>query len=265
MFGSTFGRIISPTFQPNSQAVADEPAEWTPNSIAGCVLWYDFSDANTLFTDAGSTKVSSDGDAIYQVNDKSGNNHHGVQTTAGARPLYKTGIQNSLSIARFDGVNNTGSHFNITMSASSGSFTMIAAFYDNVTGIKSTPRGLFDTQTGRLIFLPQTTNNNGYIGWYDGGYKDIAVNAHQNWEIDSWVLNSATTTGYVYQNGNLLGNATYSAKAIGGRVRLCAFQDTLSNYLLAADMCEVILYTSALSDTDRGTVETYLNNKWAIY
>jgi len=262
-FGSTFGRTFSPTFQPKSQAAASAAA-FVPTDISGCLLWYDFSDANYLFTDAGSTKVSSDGDAIYQVNDKSGNNYHGVQTTLASRPLYKTGIQNSKSIARFDGVAN-GSHFNISMTATSGSFTMIACFYDNVTGVTHIPKGLFDTQTGRLIFLPQTTDGSGKIGWYDGSYKSIATVTHQTWGIRSWVLNSGTSNGVVYLNGSSLGNAAYSAKAIGGRVRLCAFQDTLANYLLAADMCEVVLYHSALSDTDRGKVETYLNNKWAIY
>ena len=101
-FGSTFGRTFSPTFQPKSQAAAVASA-FVPTDIAGLAQWLYFSDANTLYTDAGTTKVSSDGDAIYQANDKSGNNKHATQTTAGYRPLYKTGIQNSKSIARFDG------------------------------------------------------------------------------------------------------------------------------------------------------------------
>jgi hypothetical protein len=37
-----------------------------------------------------------------------------------------------------------------------------------------------------------------------------------------------------------------------------------SNYFYG-DICEIIAYNSALSDPDRQSVESYLNNKWAIY
>ena len=76
----------------------------TPLNISGLQGWYDFSDATTLYTDAGSTLVSSDGDLIYQANDKSGNGNNAVQATEANRPVYKVNIQNGLSIARLDAV-----------------------------------------------------------------------------------------------------------------------------------------------------------------
>lgn len=236
-------------------------------SLSNILLWYDFSDVSTLFTDAGITNVMADSDKIYQVNDKSGNGYNGTQTTEGSRPLYKTAVKNGLSVGRFNGVSTTGSHFNITMSAASGSFTMISCFYDNITGASyNNPRGIFDTEIGQLIFLRQTNVDLPTFGYYDGTYRNVGSIAHQVWEINSWVLNANISTGYCFRNGEQIGSSLpYSAKAIGGRVRLCAFQDTLSNYLLAADVCEVLLYSSALSDTNRQSVEAYLNSKWAIY
>lgn len=87
-----------------------------PTSIAGLQLWLDFSDATTLFADAGTTPVSSDGDAIYQANDKSGNSRHATQSSINSRPLYKTGIHNGLSVAKMDGVNDyfVGDPFNFS-------------------------------------------------------------------------------------------------------------------------------------------------------
>ena len=70
-FGSSFGRTFSPTFQPKSQA-AVATSTFVPTDISGLSIWFDFSDTDKLYTDAGSTKVSSDGDKIYQANDKSG-------------------------------------------------------------------------------------------------------------------------------------------------------------------------------------------------
>lgn len=75
---------------------------FSPTDITGLKLWIDFSDADTLFTDAGSTPVSSDGDAIYQANDKSGNGFHAVMATEADRPAYKTNVQNGKSVSRYN-------------------------------------------------------------------------------------------------------------------------------------------------------------------
>lgn len=80
-------------------------ASFGPLSLGATLRgWWDFSDATTLYTDAGTTPVANDGDLIYQANDKSGNNRHLTQATAGNRPLYKTNIQGGQSVAQFGGV-----------------------------------------------------------------------------------------------------------------------------------------------------------------
>lgn len=78
-------------------------ASFVPTDVAGLAGWYDFSDATTLYTDAGTTLVSADGDLIHQANDKSGNGRHVIQATSGVRPAYKTAIQNGKSVSRYDG------------------------------------------------------------------------------------------------------------------------------------------------------------------
>jgi hypothetical protein len=35
-------------------------------------------------------------------------------------------------------------------------------------------------------------------------------------------------------------------------------------FALVGDICEIIIYNSALSDTDRAAVESYLMSKWGI-
>lgn len=68
--------------------------------------WYDPSDINTLFKDvAGTTPVTADGDAVARVNDKSGNGHNLLQSSAALRPLYRTA--GGLSWLELDGVDDT--------------------------------------------------------------------------------------------------------------------------------------------------------------
>jgi hypothetical protein len=52
-------------------------------------VWYDPSDLTTLFTDtAGTTPVTTPGNTVGLMLDKSGNGNHATQATAAARPTY---------------------------------------------------------------------------------------------------------------------------------------------------------------------------------
>lgn len=264
-FGSTFGRVFSPTFQPKSQAASGAAPVWTPNSISGCVLWYDFSDADTMFTDAGSTKVANDGDLIYQINDKSGNSVNATQTTAGARPAYKTNILNSKSAG---------------YSANAGTYYMSHAY----------PLG---TATDFTIFaaVVWVDNTGTYPGLFGGAWNNIALHTTGNGltYAGTDVTNRvATSSGFVGFNTDILISFKKSGTSAGNlslyknagtpvvntgktasnpssaTMALFNFQ-VATQYAMKGYFYEYIIYNTALSDTDRGTVETYLNNKWAIY
>lgn len=80
---------------------------FAPTAIAGIKAWYDFSDISVLWQNAArSTPVASDGDPIGGMTDKSGVGNHLAQSTSGSRPLYKIGIQNNLSVSRYDGTDD---------------------------------------------------------------------------------------------------------------------------------------------------------------
>ena len=48
-----------------------DPNYINENTDHTCLAWYDFTDLTTMYTDAGSTNVSSDNDAIYRITNKS--------------------------------------------------------------------------------------------------------------------------------------------------------------------------------------------------
>jgi len=81
------------------------PAEggFSPLSLSPAA-WYDPSDSTTLFTDAGTTAVTADGDVIGRINDKSGNTRHWNQTSGSLKPLWKT--SGGLSWIELDGVDD---------------------------------------------------------------------------------------------------------------------------------------------------------------
>lgn len=68
--------------------------------------WYDPSDTATLFQDtAGLTPVTSDGDPVRRMEDKSGNGNHAIAPSDAARPTYKT--SGGLGWLEFNGVDNS--------------------------------------------------------------------------------------------------------------------------------------------------------------
>jgi hypothetical protein len=74
---------------PTSALAWSPGAGFSPSSLSP-ILWVE-ADPTKLYTDAGTTLVSADGQAVYQANDKSGNSNHLIQATLGNRPIYKTG------------------------------------------------------------------------------------------------------------------------------------------------------------------------------
>lgn len=67
------------------------PPSWNPAALSP-LAWYDISDVSTLFQDIEQTvPVTTDGDPVGMVLDKSGNGYHISQSIMAARPTYRTG------------------------------------------------------------------------------------------------------------------------------------------------------------------------------
>ena len=86
------------------------PNEINDTTDHTCLAWYDFTDETTMYTDAGSTNVSSDSDAIYRITNKSSASGGDRYTTyvqqpngSAFRPKYKINGQGGKSYANFNG------------------------------------------------------------------------------------------------------------------------------------------------------------------
>ena len=246
---------------PNIRAIAPRisgVAVFVPTDIAGLELWLDFADITTLFQDVAQTvPVTADGDLIRAVTDKSGSGNDASQAVATREPIYKTPVQNSLSICRFDGANDDLTLTGITVA--SGSFTFFAA--SNPTNNPGEREYFFDCATGRLLIC-NNASGSGNVGWYDGTWRTIAAATFTS-QILTWVFTSGGN-GEVFRNGASLGTAAYSAKAIGGTTNLGSTSGGESDSW-KGDFYEFLIYSSALSSANRALVRNYLNNKWAIY
>lgn len=246
------GRIVTPV-----------AATWSPLDLGATLKgWWDFSDATTLFTDAGTTPVSADGDLIYQANDKSGNGNHAVQATDTKRPAYKVNIQNGLSVARLVAAS---SQF---LAAASHPFTGNAQY--TVTSVARLAalgnRGnLYCTggASGNAANSLRVNNTgNGFLHWWfandlDTGNDSLATNT-------AYIVMAEWdgTTQRVYLNGVLIGERLAAGKNTSASAFWLGSEFGTTNFL-SGDALELVP-CGYLAAAAKNSLGQYLAAKWGL-
>ncbi len=226
---------------------------FSPLNVSGLVAWYDFSDAATLFTDAGTTQVSADGQSIYQANDKGSNGHNVAQTVVGQRPVYKVNIQNGKSVGRFVAA-STQFLTKVTTPATSQPFTGFAVA-NGTTGAARVIWG--STGSNCHMAMSATDKLDIYAGGTAGsGATSIAGAFH----VCSGLWNDASSQGWT--DGVAHAAASAGTSGLIG-VNLGVFGDDVQAPM-QGDIGEVIAYDTSLSSTNRRLVEAYLGAKWNV-
>lgn len=225
---------------------------FSPTDITGLKVWLDFSDADTLYVDAGTTKVSADGQAIYQANDKSGTGWHAVQATETKRPLYKTNIKNGLSVASYA---STDDYLQAAAVDLAQPDTIIAVCYP--TAFKYIFDGTTTRQLNEFHNATPAANVHQYAGASVYSAKEVSLN---NYFIITNVFNGANST--IKINNNAV--AATNPGTNGIKNLLVGARNGGSNNLTGY-MLEFLVYNSALSDANVTSLLAYLNAKWAVY
>ena len=255
---------------------------YTGGNPSGAVSWWDLdersgtrkdrigtndlTDNNSVGYASGiaSGLVQYDGDPIKQWSDKSGNGRHATAASDAKRPTYKTGIQNSKSVIRFDGVDD---YYSITgASAFTGSNLTVFSVSKFATG--STQSLLSGTNSLITFNYTGSTAHNFFLG---GGsnYGQYAASGGVYFLMSAVYDGSLAAANRIslFRDGasktlTLFGTiptetGSITAATIGAYV-------TGTVQFLNGDVCEMIVYTSSLSTSQRQQVERCLGNKWGI-
>ncbi len=216
---------------------------FSPTDIAGLKLWLKADGIVGL----------SDGDPIGTWADASGQGNDAAQATSSKKPTYKTGIVNSLPVVRTDGVDD---EFTLPLNLAAGSWSFFAVVKES-TGA---PAALLNNTTPLLRISERSGNNGSSPAWYEGGWHE-GGSATSSWQLLEWLL-PAAGTGAVYRNGTSLFTASYTGSALNSGVFVLSAG---GGSFFAGDAAEILLYDSSLGTTDRQSIETYLNTKYAIF
>jgi len=220
---------------------------WNPTKLAGLQFWVDASDALTLYTDSTLTTLAvADGDPIGGWKDKSGNSRNALQTDGTKKPLLKLAIQNGRNVVRFDGVNDR-----LTLSATAQSQPSTVLVVAKITGSNDILIACNPYSSPYYLIVKY----NGYIIGPNGYDTYLSLDSNFN-QITSYY---STISNQVRLNGiNGTAGTNFSGSSPIGEIG-----DNSTNGAPAiADISEIILYDSVLSNSNILLVEAYLKAKW---
>jgi hypothetical protein len=232
----------------------------SPLDLPSLVGWWDADDATT-FTFSSGTSVS-------QWNDKSGNNYHLAQGTAGEQPT-RSGTVNGRSSVVFDGTDDflSVASFDMTGSAkvsavmvfscaasvaqiiletsanvnqNNGSFTVFRTAQNRAQMARRAGNVLSAYATTATL----STTPSVFVGTADG---TLTTN-----ETLAWVNNNGAGT-YDANNNTTGDNQTYTL-FVGAR--------NGTSFRMNGQIAEIIITKDVLSTNDRELLQSYLKDKW---
>lgn len=236
-------------FKPNPTAMRI----FQPVDISGCALWLDAADLNT-FTPASPTN----GTAISQWNDKSGNGRHATQSTSGNRPVYSSSdisVDTTTNPRFFDMTNMPSAPYDIFVVARPVSTT-------------TDSRTLFRTATADPGMNPITLEaGSTRLGYYTS--TTFAQFGTYTWAASTRNLLFARMNSTKTMNASLNGDISLTANTAAGTASdiilymgALVLSGTVSQQW--GNINEVIFYTTPLSTSERQQVEGYLAAKWGL-
>lgn len=234
-----------------------------PNTVAGLYAW--FHPTSGKWQDSGrTTPASANNDPVGAWDDASGSSRHVTQATAADRPLLKTSIINGFAVQRFDGATD----FLQRTSAGFSIATPQTIFCVGLVSSVSAP-GAFgrvydsaDSSVGRALMGKHGDNSTNAI--FAGTVVSYAESLPTTMKVWSAVYNGASSA--LWRNGTQVVSGNAGTNTMSG-LRLGAGATAgggAASEFNGCDIAEFVVYSAALSASDRIGVENYLRSKYAL-
>lgn len=239
------------TFVDSYRFAAGGGGGFSPDDVAGLVLWLDASDAAT---------ITHSGGAVSQWDDKSASGLDVVQATGGNKPTTGAATQNGLNVISFDSTD--------TLAVAPGSPICAAAYSIFTVFRKTGSANAFEcapiTMTVSNVASPfdaWDTNRFIDLAAYSGSYTNIKTST--SWAQFSWIgVSGATDTFAERKDGSAVASGTQAQPwSVTSQVITIASRDD-GVTKLTGDIAEILIYDVELTGTDLTDVEDYLATKW---
>lgn len=199
------------------------------------------------------------GGRVSQIDDKSGNANHAVQTTASAQPYYGLELVNGKNVLTL----NAGQWLNVSYASGLNPTTLSLFTLSRVRGTGN--QGIFSN-------TPLGNNGGGVTNYYNGSTKlgilisdgaadsfDVAPyhdTVPNQWLLFAWTHDDTLGEGYIDQTSydTSTKDVTYDTN---NDLRIGATYSNSGTNLLNGDIEKIILYSDKKNSSDRTSVTDY--------
>jgi hypothetical protein len=225
-----------------------------PTKIPNLSLWLDASQLTGL----------SDGVAVSSWTDFSGNNNHAVQATAGNKPIYKTNQLNGKPSVQFTGSSNQFVTTPNIVLSSGWTFFVVNKPTLSVQQILISKQ--LNTPNFSCVFFYNAITTMRIQDSSDGTTtlnNIFAIPTALNLDLISIAYND-NTTNYIKDRSVIKSNPGVVSFNNGQGLSIGARNIPGSYLAFTGNIYEVVVYSRALTDYERGNIEQYLKYKWGI-
>jgi hypothetical protein len=235
----------------------EPPPAFSPSSISGLRLWLDSSvglyDATT-----GGNLVTTNSAAVRRWEDRSGNGFHATGTNS---PTLSLNQVNTLPALTFNGsqylslptyLNGTAASFFVVTKPSSAA-TDNGPLLGNVGSASSS--GHYPYRAGDIYDKTASSDRKGPITKPSGFFNFHLYN----------VTSANNSWRYLFNGGLHFSTTSNTYNASFGSAPTIAFDQAGGSYAFNGSIAEIIVYNTALSESDRLAVSEYLRAKFTLY
>lgn len=250
-----FGKLHGLQYNPavpiehiNKRPVYSYGNSFDPLSLSPA-LWLDANDSSTITTVSG---------AVSEWRDKSGNNRHATQETAGNRPLLVTGGLNNRDTIHFNthflnlpSISNANANYTLFLIARPLLSSSLEYYLDN-----SSPRL---TIANRSNASPSNTLAISYLNTWN------ASNILSSYNTNQIICYRLSANVEISRNGETFwAGASYTPQTLNGVIRLGITHNSVSANPYRGYLSEFIIFPNGLSNDQVNLVNGYLAHKWGL-
>lgn len=236
-------------------------AALSPDNFAGLILWLK-ADAGA-YHDAGVT-LATNGQAVQQWNDQSGNGRNVAQATGGKQPLYVTGVHNGLPVIRFSG----GQCLIVAAVPLSSLSVLCVCSHGDSVGMVYEHSAQVGANDGSNLIGNQPMAQTRRGGLLASRNAPDAVNWSQ-WDVFGIYGNHCTgpfSEFYLIFNGRHVGGTASSAvdntmTTVTDALNIGA-RNNAGSLAMIGDIAEFMIFSPALTIVQELAVIEYLRNRW---
>jgi hypothetical protein len=236
----------------------------SPPQLANLVCWYK-ADTGVFQDTGGTTPVTTTGQAVALWQDQSGNSNHQV-AISGHAPTYTTGALNGLPSVTFarSSTQRMATASTVTLGITTANWWTAMVYITPAAWVTSGGTLAFGSYAP-AIYIPSETGTR---------CVDIYTSSDHNF-ADILTLNTAYLTEVTCTSGTIkayhaqVGTSpaadanTFTGASIANAKVGVGYDGGTGASSFQGQLCELLIYNTALNSTDQASLESYLSSRYA--